>query len=56
MGYGLLSGLPCLASVGEEVLSHEETWSKRVGTQGVLTCSEEKGRGRIVGEVPMSWM
>jgi hypothetical protein len=31
VGYVLLSGLPCLASVGEQVLSLVESWGARVG-------------------------
>jgi len=45
VGYALLAGLPCLASVGEEEPSLAETLSAGVGGYGVSTHSEEKERG-----------
>jgi len=46
VGYVLLAGLPCLASVGEEEPRLTETWSNRAeDTQEVSTHSVEKGRG-----------
>jgi hypothetical protein len=53
VGYVLLPGLPCLASVKEDAPSLTETWCARLGRYpGAPTCSEEKGSGqggRIVG-------
>lgn len=47
VGYVLVDGLPCLASVGEDEPSSTETW---VGiTQGASTISEEKGMGHGEG-------
>ena len=54
VGY-VLSGLPCLASVGEEVPSLSETWSARVRDtkRGSSPYQRRKGGfgGRIVGGV-----
>ena len=48
MGYVLLAGLPCLASVGEELHSLTETCNAKVGDGGVpregpMVRGEEKG-------------
>ena len=46
VGYVLLAGMPCLSSLGEEVLSLIETGSARVGEHPRnLNCSDEEGRG-----------
>ena len=44
----MLSRLPCLTSVGEDVLSFTDTWFSRLGeyTEGPPTHSEKKGRGQ----------
>lgn len=51
MGYVLLAGLPCLASVGEELHSLTETCNAKVWGGGVpregLTWSEEKRKGDV---------
>jgi hypothetical protein len=44
VGYVLLAGLPCLASVREEASSLWETWSARIETYLLGSiCSEEMG-------------
>ena len=48
VGYVLLAGLPCLASVGEEAPSLAKTRCATLGeyTRGLFpTCSEEKRMG-----------
>lgn len=54
MGSILLGGLPCLASVGEEVTNLAETWSAMVGRGYIggphqLTGEGDGEWGRILG-------
>ena len=56
IGYVLLAGLPCLASVGGDAPSPKETWCARVGGYGRLHPLRSRGGGGMTERKCISGM